>query len=244
MKILILESERYAQAASGLIMEHILNDPSGVVGFATGTTTPPVHEALVRRFGETKTAASRLAVFNVDEYLGISPDDPRTCLSRMKSQLYEQIRPKELICFRSDAPDPEEDARRVLREINGAGGLRLQILGIGKDGHIGFNDPGTPWEFENVVVSFSPSSQLGKADFWGGVENVPKRGATLGIKGIMNARSLMLLAKGESKAEIIHAALEGPVTLNVPASVLQLHPAATVVLDRSAASRLQQPRDF
>jgi glucosamine-6-phosphate deaminase len=239
MKILTVDPEKFSEAAADVVEEYFLSGSPGVLGFATGTTTPPVYELLIRRFA--KTDVSRLAVFNVDEYLGVSPDDPKTCLSRMKAQLYNSIRPGEKICFRADASDPEKDGRRVLREIGEAGGLGLQILGVGKDGHIGFNDPGTPWELETAVVSFSSSSRTNKAAFWGGIDKVPTQGATLGVRGIMNARSLLLLAKGESKADVIREALEGPVTPRVPASALQLHPFLTVILDRPAASGLSRP---
>jgi glucosamine-6-phosphate deaminase len=240
MNVLIVDSENFAETAADVVadvVEEHIGSP-GVVGFATGATPPPVYELLTRRF--EKKDMSKLAVFNVDEYLGISPGDPKTCLSRMKAQLYDAIRPGKEIFFRSDAPDPEEDARRALKEIRERGGLSLQILGIGKDGHIGFNDPGTPWELETVVVSFSSSSRADKAAFWGGIDKVPVQGTTLGVKGIMNARNLLLLAKGESKADVVRAALQGPITPEVPASALQLHPFVTVVLDRSAASKLQK----
>ncbi|MDR1621882.1 MAG: glucosamine-6-phosphate deaminase [Synergistaceae bacterium] len=237
MRIVTVDTNKFAETAADMVEEHILSDSPGVVGFATGTTTPPVYELLTRRF--EKRDMPGLVVFNVDEYLGVPPDNPKTCLSRMKTQLYDFIRPGREICFRSNAPDPKEDVRRVLREIGETGGLRLQILGIGKDGHIGFNDPGTPWEMEAAVISFSASSRADKAAFWGGIDKVPAQGATLGVKGIMNARSLLLLARGESKAEIVRAALQGPITPEVPASALQLHPFATVVLDRPAASGLK-----
>ena len=233
MRILSVETQTFAQIAADIVMDYLLSEPCGVVGFATGTTTSPVYDVLVRRLEEEGTP--RFAAFNVDEYLDISPDDSKTCFSRMKAQLYDHAPPAKTICFRSDALDPEEDGQRVLREIDEAGVLGLQILGIGKDGHIGFNDPGTPWELETAVISFSPSSRAGKAEFWGGLDKVPSRGATLGVKGIMKARSLLLLASGESKADIVRLALEGPVTLDVPASVLQLHPFVTVLLDNPAA---------
>ena len=244
MKILVVDALQYAQVAADAVVEHILyTHVPEVIGFATGTTTPPVYELLARRAADDRAVKKKidaLSVFNVDEYLGVASDNPGTCLSRMKDQLYRHIDPKKVICFRSDASDPEKDSLRVMEEIDMAGGLGLQILGIGGDGHIGFNDPDMPWELETAVVSFSDSSRVGKAGFWGGVENVPKQGVTLGVKGIMNARSLMLLARGESKAEIVCAALEGPVTTGVPASVLQLHPFVTVVLDRAAAAGLKR----
>ena len=238
MRVLVVEAEKYAEAAAELVMERIRLEPSGLLGFATGTTTPPVHEALVRRVEESGTDVSKLAVFNVDEYCDIPPDDPRTCLFRMKTQLYDRLRPGKVVAFRSDASDPQAESLRVWQEIGEAGGIALQMLGIGMDGHIGFNDPGTLWGCDVETVVFSERSRAGKASAWGGVENVPARGITLGVRGIMKSRSLLLMARGGSKAEIVRTALEGPVTDRVPASALQLHPFATVLLDREAASRL------
>lgn len=238
MRVAIVDGERYAEAAADLVMERICAEPTGLFGFATGTTTPSIHELLARRIGESGTDASQLAVFNVDEYCGVLPDDPRTCLARMKAQLYDRIRPGRILAFRADAPDPEAEGLRVWEEIERAGGIAMQMLGVGMDGHIGFNDPGTPWERDVATVVFSPQSRAGKAVGWGGAESVPARGLTLGVRGIMRSRSLLLLARGESKAEIVRAAVEGPITPQVPASALQLHPFATVLLDRAAASRL------
>ncbi len=238
MKILVVDGENYAKVAVDLVIERVRAEPSGLFGFATGTTTPPVHELLARRLTESGTDASKLAVFNVDDYLDVAPDNPKTCLARMRAQLYDRIHPGRILAFRSDAADPEAEALRVRDGIERAGGIALQMLGIGSDGHIGFNDPGTPWESEVAVVSFSEKSRAGKAAAWGGAENVPARGLTLGIRGIMNARSLVLLARGEGKAEIVRAALVAPITPQVPASVLQLHPFLTVVLDSAAAAKL------
>lgn len=239
MKLIIVETERFAREAADIIARRIEAKPSGPIGFATGTTTIPVHAALAGLISERRIDTSQLAVFNVDEYLGIDPLSPKTCLSRMQEQLYRHIRPKNIIRFRADAADPEEDGRRVLGELAFAGGLEMQVLGIGTDGHIGFNDPGTPWEKDIAIQKFSPESRKVKAAFFEGIERVPERGITLGIRATMQARSIVLLASGSSKAAIIRKTLEGAVTPDVPSSVLQLHPDLTVVLDENSALGLK-----
>ena len=124
------------------------------------------------------------------------------------------------------------------REIEAAGGIDLQLLGIGVDGHIGFNEPGTPWDSVTHVVELTENTREVNSRFFASLDEVPTHAVTMGIKTVMNARSIILMAIGKSKAEIVRAFIQGPVTTEVPASILQLHPAVEVYLDPEAAALL------
>jgi glucosamine-6-phosphate deaminase len=136
------------------------------------------------------------------------------------------------------APDLEAECQRYEKLIQQAGGIDLQLLGIGTNGHIGFNEPGTEFGIETHVVDLAESTIRDNARFFESIDEVPTRAISMGIKTIMQAKEVILMASGGSKADAVYAAVRGPVTTAVPASVLQLHPFATVVVDQAAASRL------
>lgn len=213
--------------------------PAMVLGLATGETTLPFYRELARLHREEGLDFARATTFNLDEYYGLSPDDPRGYHRFMAEHLFSLVNLDPARTHLPDglAPDVEAECRRYEAEIEQAGGIDLQVLGIGVNGHIGFNEPGTALGATTGLVRLR-SETIRRNRRVAQATALPETALSLGVKTIMHARCLLLLASGPEKAEAVARALEGPVTEAVPASVLQLHPALTVILDRAAARRL------
>jgi len=241
MKIITRSNQAtWAQAAAEEIAQQIRNQSASAVGLATGTTTVSLHEALVSQARQTALDFSGVSMFALDEYCGIPRSHPASCYSRLDTQLFGQVNiPKAQIhCPDVAAGSLTDECKRYEQSIQQQGGIDLQIVGIGLNGHIGFNEPGTPFESLTHISQIASETRSVQADTFGSLEQVPQQGITQGIKTIMQARKVMLLAWGSHKRDIISRALNGPVTPEVPASVLQLHPNLLVVLDEAAADGL------
>ncbi len=183
---------------------------------------------------------SKATAFNLDEYLGIPPDHPPSFSAYMRRRLWDHVNlAKDKVHIPASLPeDPKAECLRYEELIRKSGGIDLAVLGIGENGHIAFNEPGTPWESQTHVATLSSETRRREAVAFGGFDRVPTRAITMGIKTIMRARRVLLLASGEEKADILARALSGSITTDVPASILQLHPDLTVVADRAAARGL------
>ena len=212
--------------------------PDAVLGLATGSTPLPVYEALRSRL--TGVDVSRVRGFALDEYIGIDPSHPESYRSVIAREVVE---PLGLDPRRVRVPDGSLDGIQHAgedyeRAIIDAGGVDLQILGIGTDGHIGFNEPGSSFASLTRVKTLTEQTRADNARFFDSVDDVPRHCITQGLGTILRARHLVLLAFGESKADAVAGAVEGPLTASLPGSAIQLHPHATVVVDEAAASRL------
>jgi glucosamine-6-phosphate deaminase len=203
-----------------------------------------MYRELVRLSREGIADLSQTVVFNLDEYFGLPPDHPQSFRRYMKEHLLRHMQVREAHIPDSLASDPEAECRRYEELIASRRGIDLAVLGLGINGHIAFNEPGTPWESLTHLAELSPETRRREAQRFGGLEQVPHRAITMGIRTIMNARSILLLASGKEKAEIVRRSLLGPVTPEVPASVLQLHPNVTVLLDRAAAPELPEQAPY
>jgi len=183
----------------------------------------------------------RVRTFNLDEYYPIEPDHPQSYHRFMWEHLFSgiNVRRENVHLPRGTAPDPGEECRRYEAAIEDSGGIDLLLLGVGANGHIGFNEPGTRLDSTTHLVQLARETVAANARFFDRPEDVPRLAITMGIKTIMRSRRLLLLASGASKGAVLATALEGPVTPGVPASVVQLHPFLTVIADRAAASGLQ-----
>jgi glucosamine-6-phosphate deaminase len=212
-----------------------------VLGLATGNTPLPFYRHLVRmhRHG---LSLRNVASFNLDEYLGLPPEDPQSYRSFMQRHLFDHVdvAPENIHIPRGDLPEAELAAECADYEgaIRKAGGLDFQLLGIGRTGHIGFNEPGSPPESRTRVVGLDPSTLEDAAGNFGSIDAVPRRAVTMGCATILEARRIVLLAFGVRKAAIVRAALRGPVTKEIPASLLQRHGNVEFFLDAGAASGL------
>jgi glucosamine-6-phosphate deaminase len=228
-----------SRLAADMISRLIEDRPDAVLGLATGSTPVGLYEELVKRH-KAGLDFSRVTTFNLDEYYGLHGEHPASYNYYMWEHLFGKINiSKEKVNLPNGAaPDPEEECRRYEDKIAAAGGIDLQILGIGSNAHIGFNEPGTPFGSVTSLVKLAPATIQANARFFEREEDVPRKAFSMGIKSIMRCRSIVLLANGEGKADAVAAAVQGPVTEEVPASVLQLHPNCTFILDEAAAKKL------
>jgi len=238
MRIVVKQTaEEVDLTAAQEVAKQLLLRPESVLGLSTGNTVVGLHRALVKLHRECGISFARAVTFNVDEYAGVAPGHPGSCRLRIFEQLLDCVDIRSEQCHLPDgeAEDFEREARAYEQRIEQAGGIDLQILGIGTNGHIGFNEPGTPFESGAHVAVISGRSLSDKAEFYRKTGFAPQKAITLGIRNIMRARRILLVAKGAAKTEIMEKTLFGPVTPDVPASVLQLHPDTIVLLDSAAA---------
>jgi glucosamine-6-phosphate deaminase len=231
-----------ATAAGVLVADEIVSlirqNPDTVLGLATGSTPLPVYDALRTRLAGVDV--SRVRGFALDEYVGIDPAHPESYRSVIT---HEVVEPLGLDPRRIRVPDGslqgiEHAGDDYERAIVDAGGVDLQLLGIGTDGHIGFNEPGSSFASLTRVKTLTEQTREDNARFFDSVDDVPRHCITQGLGTIMRARHLVLLAFGEGKAQAVAGAVEGPVTASLPGSAIQLHPHTTVVVDEAAASKL------
>ena len=242
----IIIQPTYAQlvrVSAGIIRDALLKKPDLVLGLATGSTPIGLYEALVRMHRTDGLDFSEVITFNLDEYVGIPSSHPCSYHTFMETHFFSavNIRPENCHIPQSTAVAYEEFCERYEAAIVNAGGIDIQVLGIGKDGHIGFNEPSSSLGSRTRIKTLTQSTLEANAPhFEGVVEAVPKMAITMGVGTIMDAKRCLLLASGESKAEAIAHAVEGPITAEVPASVLQMHPRAILIIDEAAASRLKR----
>ncbi|NLM41668.1 MAG: glucosamine-6-phosphate deaminase [Firmicutes bacterium] len=237
--VVVANYDSMSAEVAKLLYAQITRKPTSVLGLATGSTPLGVYKLLVE-YHARGTDFSRLTTFNLDEYVGLAPDHPQSYNYYMKENLFSKVnlKPENTHVPNGLAPDLEAECQRYEELIKKAGGIDLQILGIGTNGHIGFNEPGTDFGAITHVVDLAESTIRDNSRFFASIDEVPTRAISMGIKTIMQAKEIILMASGGSKADAVYAAVHGPVTPDVPASVLQLHPSVTLVVDQAAASKL------
>jgi glucosamine-6-phosphate deaminase len=235
---------RVAEEISGLIRERAALGKTAVLGLATGNTPLPLYRELVRLHQEEGLSFANVVSFNLDEYLGLERDHPESYWTFMHRNLFDHVDiAPESIHLPSgmiDAADIPAHCAEYEARIAAAGGIDYQILGIGRTGHIGFNEPGTPITARTQKIQLDEITRQDAAPAFGGMDKVPTEAITMGCGTILEARRIALLAWGRKKATIVKTAIEGPVTDAVSASFLQTHPQATFFLDEDAASELSK----
>lgn len=239
MDVWILESARaVAMKAADRCVELLGRKPDARLGLATGSTPQALYAELIRRKENGDLSFTGVETFNLDEFLGVGPDHERSFHRAMNESLFDHvdIDPALTHLPAGDAADPVAEAEAYEARIVAAGGIDLQILGIGRNGHIGFNEPGSSLASRTRVKTLARTTlrDSGIPDDAG-----PTMAITMGIGTILDARALLLLATGSAKAAAVAAALEGPLSASCPASAIQLHPDATVLLDPEAAAELR-----
>ncbi|RXZ83738.1 glucosamine-6-phosphate deaminase [Paenibacillaceae bacterium] len=245
MKWIVEQStEAFNKRSARAIAELIQKKPDSRISFATGSTTKGIYEELVALHQQEALDFSRIEAFVLDEYQGASQTNPASCLARLHAQLFGKVNidPSRIHSFDSLAEDLHQVAADYERNIAVLGGIDLQILGLGANGHIGFNEPGTPFHAITRVVDVGEETIDARAEMFGARELVPRLGVSLGIKTIMQSGKIYLFANGKHKTSMVEQALLGPITPDIPASVLQLHPELTVIIDQEAAGSLSIPR--
>ncbi len=230
-----------AELTARLIADALRARPDLVLGLATGRTMAPVYDRLAAWHRSEGLDFSRCRTFNLDEYIGLPAGHPQSFRHTMETQLFRRVnlRPEHAHLPDGSAEDLRGAARDYEAEVARAGGIDLQLLGIGSTGHIGFNEPLSALRSRTREKALAPATRRQNAAAFGGdPDQVPSRAITMGVGTILEARRIVLLATGEAKAEILARAVEGPITAMISATALQLHPACTVIADEAAAARL------
>lgn len=239
MQLIVTDAQQAAVRAAGLYVDLLRRKPDAVLGLATGSTPLGLYARLAALYRAGELSFRRATSFNLDEYVGLPATHDQSYRYFMEHNLFSHV---DLPAERTHVPSGLDVSDAALAgydaAIEAAGGIDLQLLGLGGNGHIGFNEPGTPFGLGTHVVELTARTRQDNARFFASLDEVPTHAATMGVKTVMHARAILLLAFGSAKAEAVRAALTGPVTEEVPASVLQLHPDVTVICDEEAAALL------
>ncbi len=231
-----------SKIAARIVARLLREKPDAVLGLATGKTPLLLYAELVRMHREEGLDFSRVTTFNLDEYVGLPPEHPHSYHSFMRENLFRHINVPDGSIHLPDgmASDIPSFCRQYEDDIRAVGGIDLQVLGIGTDGHIGFNEPVSSLASRTRIKTLTEQTRRDNAPHFGSESRVPHHVITMGIGTIMEARTCLMLAFGAKKADAVAGAVEGPISAMNPASVLQMHPVAKIVLDEAAGSRLQK----
>lgn len=233
MEIIVKENELQAGKAAFAIFEKAIKDGAKVLGLATGSTPLTLYQNWV----ESDLDCSKLTSINLDEYVGLKPEDPQSYHYFMQKHLFDQKPFKKTYVpdgLASDIPAFCQEYDQLIKDNP----IDVQLLGIGRNGHIAFNEPGTPFDIGTHEVKLTENTINANSRFFDNIEDVPKSAICMGTANIMASKKIVLMAFGEQKAHAIKMMVEGPITEEVPASILQKHPDVTVIVDEAAASEL------
>jgi len=241
MNIVITDTyEEMSKKAANIIVSQVTLNPESILGLATGSTPIKTYEYIREKYEGNEVDFEKTVTFNLDEYIGLSQEDPQSYRYFMDQHLFKHINIKEENIYIPNglAEDIQLECINYEEEIRKHGGIDLQLLGIGRNGHIGFNEPNVSFEARTHKVSLDEDTIHANARFFDSAEDVPTAAISMGIKTIMMSKKILLLASGKNKAEAINALVNGPITPKLPASILQLHQDVTIILDEEAASLL------
>lgn len=240
----IIEVNDYQQMsnrAADYIIEKVVQNPSIKLGLATGGTPVGTYKRLIEDHKKNGTSYQKVTTFNLDEYMGLSGDNKNSYRYFMDDQLFNYI---DMNKAKTNIPsgiadDFQDECNRYEDLIAKSGGVDLQILGIGSNGHIGFNEPGTSFGSKTHIVKLAPSTIQANARFFNRIEEVPTKAITMGIATIMKSKEILLLVSGEKKKEALFRLLKGEINESFPASVLKNHPCVTIIADKAAIADLK-----
>jgi glucosamine-6-phosphate deaminase len=247
MKVVILDSAAdVAHYSADIFARQLKHKPDSVFGLATGTTPLSLYRELIERNRAGQISFRQVHSFNLDEYLGLSADHPQSYRQFMNRELFNllDIDRANTRVPAGDAENPIKACADYEQAIADSGGLDLQLLGIGRNGHIGFNEPSSCMNSRTRVKTLTRETIADNARFFRDDETQPHLSITMGIGTIMEARQVILLATGKSKAQAIKAMVEGPISAWNPSSALQMHPSCVVIVDEAAAVELSDPEFF
>lgn len=243
MQVIIKDTyEEMSKEAAEIIRDAIHLKPNLVLGLATGSTPVGTYRELIRMHKAGELDFSKVVTFNLDEYVGLPSTHDQSYYYFMHENLFDHVNigTANVYVPSGVAKDFDRYCQWYEEEIAKAGGIDLQVLGIGSDGHIGFNEPGSSLASRTSIVTLTEETISDNSRFFERMEDVPRFAITMGVGTIMEAKHCLLLANGEKKADPVAALVEGPITSQVTASALQMHPHATVITDSSAASKLKR----
>lgn len=229
-----------SRKAANIIAAQMILKPDCTLGLATGSSPVGTYEQLIERFKDGDLDFSRITSVNLDEYKGLAPDNDQSYRYFMNTNLFNHVNIDKAHTFVPDGlePDAEKACREYDEIIENVGGIDLQLLGLGHNGHIGFNEPADSFSKGTNCVDLTESTIEANKRFFESEEDVPRQAYTMGIGSIMKAKKIVVVVSGEDKAEILKKVVCGPITPEVPASVLQLHPDVTIVADEAALSKM------
>lgn len=242
MKIFIVKNyDELSKKAAEIFAEQLKKDVHSVIGLATGSTPEGMYEELAKMYNDGEIDFQNVSSFNLDEYYGLADEHEQSYHYFMNKHLFSKVNmKKENIHIPSgDVSNVEKTCEEYDQRIEEFGGIDIQILGIGVNGHIGFNEPSDRFTGETHVVNLTEDTIKANSRFFENEEDVPKKAVTMGMKPIMNAKRVLLLASGAQKADAIKNAILGPITPEVPASILQLHKDLIVIVDEAAGAKLK-----
>ena len=229
-----------SRKAANIISAQIIMKPDCVLGLATGSPPVGTYKQLIEWYNKNDLDFSEVTSINLDEYKGLSPEDPQSYRYFMNTHLFDHVNIDKNRTFVPDglATDPEKACAEYNANIIKQGGIDLQLLGIGRNGHIGFNEPSDHFENETHCVDLTETTIQANKRFFDSEKDVPKQAYTMGIGTIMRCRKILVVVSGKDKAEILKQVIQGPVTPEVPGSILQFHPDCTIIADEDALSAM------
>lgn len=241
----IIKAKDYAdlsRKAANIIAAQVILKPDSVLGLATGSSPIGLYKELIKGYEAGDLDFSKVRTVNLDEYRGLTPDNDQSYAYFMNENLFKHINIDKANTNLPDGtePDAEKECARYDAVLESMGGIDIQLLGIGLNGHIGFNEPAAAFTKGTNCVDLKASTIEANSRFFATIDDVPKQAYTMGIGSIMKSKKVLLVANGEGKAEIVYKACCGPITPEVPASILQLHPDAVVVADEAALKVLME----
>lgn len=239
MELIVVDSyQQLSERAAAAVAAEIKAKPAAVLGLATGSTPEGMYSELVKLNREGQVDFSRVTTFNLDEYAGLAPGHEQSYCYYMHRHLFNlvNIRPEQVNIPGCDPENVDQFCREYDQRIAAAGGIDLQVLGIGGNGHIGFNEPGAYLRVHTHLVNLTAETIAANSRFFHAVEEVPKQAISMGLGSIMLAKKIILLASGKAKAEAIARTVCGLIDTGLPASILQLHRDVTIIADREAAA--------
>lgn len=247
MRLIVVENyEAMSRKAANMVAAQILLKPESVLGLATGSTPLMTYQFLIKLYKDETINLEGIKTFNLDEYVGIPLQNENSYHYYMEDNFFRHvnIKPENIHIPDGNASDLEKECSLYEKKIKQCGGIDFQVLGIGNNGHIGFNEPDLKFEGVTHRIDLDDETIKANSRFFESEEQVPKMALTMGVRTIMNSRKVILLANGANKAETIYKAIYGKIDPHLPASILQLHPDVTFILDREAASRLNELTDM
>lgn len=240
MKLFVLKEKDINEKVANEIVSLVNEKPSCVLGLATGSTPLGIYKALIQKYANNEVSFKNVHTYNLDEYVGLSLNDKQSYHYYMKKVLFDHI---DIDLNNTHVPNGVDVAKSLKgydEEIKNAGGIDLQILGIGSNGHIAFNEPGTSFSSLTHIVNLNKSTIEDNSRFFTSIDEVPKQAITMGISSIMNAKKIILIALGEHKAEAIKRLFQDSIREDFPASILKTHPNVEIYCDALAAKYLKQ----
>lgn len=237
MNLVVLEKNQIDEVVASLFIDTINNKPNCVLGLATGSSPVGIYKNLVKAYQEKKVSFKDVTTFNLDEYIGLEETHHQSYRYFMNDNLFNHIDIDKNKTHVPNGTNYEYDVENYDKEIEANGGIDLQILGIGSNGHIAFNEPGTPFDSLTHVVDLKESTIKDNSRFFNSIDEVPKKSITMGLTSIIRAKKIVIIITGENKKEVLARLLTGKISEDLPASILHNHPDVTIYADYKAMGK-------